>query len=104
MELDGAELETAIFLATNSRLGPQALGGSKDPLHDESISDPDSFEAHLREGAALMEEFPRQTKGVAVICCWNEFGEGSVIEPTTKYNFSYLEKIRSVFGRQSKER
>lgn len=113
-ELSEGYSETWNWMVRNSRL-PYFLpltagwdrrpwGGSKDPLHDESISDPDSFEAHLREGAALMEEFPRQTKGVAVICCWNEFGEGSVIEPTTKYNFSYLEKIRSVFGRQIKDR
>ena len=33
-----------------------------------------------------------------VICCWNEFGEGSYIEPTKKDGFSYLEKVKKVFG------
>jgi hypothetical protein len=37
---------------------------------------------------------------LGVICCWNEFGEGSYIEPTQKNGFSYLEKIKKVFGPQ----
>lgn len=77
-------------------------GGSNDPLHDNSESDPDSFEAHLREGKALMEKYPAETNSTAIICCWNEFGEGSVIEPTKKYGFSYLEKVRKVFGPSAK--
>jgi hypothetical protein len=77
-------------------------GGSNDPLHDNSESSPESFEAHLREGKALMANYPVQTGSTAIICCWNEFGEGSVVEPTKKYGFSYLEKIRNVFGSAAK--
>ena len=29
--------------------------------------------------------------------CWNEFGEGSYIEPTTQYGFGYLDAIRDAF-------
>ena len=29
--------------------------------------------------------------------CWNEFGEGSYIEPTTQYGFGYLDAMRDAF-------
>lgn len=73
-------------------------GGSKDPEHDKSISTPAQFEAHLSEAKRLMDANPDKTKRMGVICCWNEFGEGSYIEPTKKDGFSYLEKVKKVFG------
>lgn len=73
-------------------------GGSKDPEHDKSVSTPAQFEAHLREAKRLMDANPDKTKRMGVICCWNEFGEGSYIEPTKKDGFSYLEKVKKVFG------
>lgn len=75
-------------------------GGSKDPEHDKSVSTPEQFEVHLLEARRLMDANPDRTKRTGVICCWNEFGEGSYIEPTKKYGFSYLDKIKNVFGRQ----
>ena len=41
---------------------------------------------------------PGRTKGIGVICCWNEFGEGSFIEPTREQGFAYLDMVRRVFG------
>lgn len=73
-------------------------GGSRNPKHDESIATPTQFEAHLREAKRLMDTNPDKTKRMGVICCWNEFGEGSYIEPTKKDGFSYLEKVKKVFG------
>jgi hypothetical protein len=73
-------------------------GGSKDPEHDKSVSNPAQFEAHLREAKRLMDANPVKTQRMGVICCWNEFGEGSYIEPTKKDGFSYLEKVKKVFG------
>lgn len=73
-------------------------GGSRNPKHDESIATPAQFESHLREARRLMDAYPEKTKRMGVICCWNEFGEGSYIEPTQKDGFSYLEKVKKVFG------
>lgn len=73
-------------------------GGSKDAAHDNSMGTPAQFEAHLREAKRVMDANPDKTKRVGVICCWNEFGEGSYIEPTKKDGFSYLEKVKKVFG------
>jgi glycosyl transferase family WbsX len=73
-------------------------GGSSDPEHDKSQSTPDAFEAHLRAAKAAMVAGSGKTRGLGVICCWNEFGEGSYIEPTKAEGFSYLEKVQKVFG------
>lgn len=73
-------------------------GGSKDPEHDNSGGDLPTFEAHLRAARAFMDKNPEQTRRLGVICCWNEFGEGSYIEPTKEAGFGYLEKVRDVFG------
>jgi hypothetical protein len=77
-------------------------GGSRDPLHDNSLSNPDEFEAHLRAARTVMQAASQKTQRMGVVCCWNEFGEGSFIEPTKAGGFSYLERIRSVFGSSSK--
>lgn len=73
-------------------------GGSRDSTKDQSIATPAQFEAHLLEAKRLMDAYPAKTKHMGVICCWNEFGEGSYIEPTKKDGFSYLEKVKKVFG------
>lgn len=73
-------------------------GASKDPKNDESIASAAEFEMHLREAKRLMDANPGKTQRMGVICCWNEFGEGSYIEPTKKDGFSYLEKVKKVFG------
>lgn len=72
-------------------------GGSGNPKHDNSFSDPESFESHLRAGKALMDRLPEDKQRIGVICCWNEFGEGSYIEPTKRWRFKYLERVRAVF-------
>jgi len=74
-------------------------GGSKDPLHDNSMPSPDEFEAHLVAAKSFMDSNPRLTRSMGVICCWNEYGEGSYIEPTKVQGFAFLEKVKKVFGR-----
>ena len=71
-------------------------GGSADPLHDQSNSDPAGFSAHLMDAAALLEKRPESTLNSIVVCCWNEYGEGSVIEPTKKWGFDYLKDIKKI--------
>jgi hypothetical protein len=77
-------------------------GTAEDPLHDNSVSTPQEFEAHLRAAKALMDEHPQQSMRMGVVCCWNELGEGSYIEPTQGTGFSYLERIKAVFGQPEK--
>ena len=73
-------------------------GGSKDPLHDQSTGTAAQFEMHLKAAKKTMDASKAGEPKMGVICCWNEFGEGSYIEPTKKDGFSYLEKVKKVFG------
>jgi hypothetical protein len=74
-------------------------GGSTDPLHDNSMGTPVEFEKHLMAARSYMDSNRKITSGVGVICCWNEFGEGSFIEPTKKFGFEYLDRVKKVFGK-----
>lgn len=73
-------------------------GGSIDSLHDNSVSTQQSFESHLLAAKSYMNKYPEMSLKTGVICCWNEFGEGTYIEPTKAQGFSYLEKVKKVFG------
>ncbi|MCW5625189.1 MAG: glycoside hydrolase family 99-like domain-containing protein [Burkholderiales bacterium] len=108
LELDEAYRESWDWILTNSPVpyvvpmtsgwDKRPWGGSKDPWHDNCESTPDQFEAHLRAAKERLDRFPDKTQRLGVICCWNEFGEGSYIEPTKRWRFEYLERVRSVFG------
>lgn len=74
------------------------LGPSGDPLHDLSRGTPEQFLSHLMRAKSFLDSHKHLTHGAAVICCWNEYGEGSYIEPAFGTGYTYLEKIRSVFG------
>ena len=74
-------------------------GGSKDPKHDRSISTPEQFQAHVKAAKKVLAAHPDKTLNMATICCWNEFGEGSFIEPTERHRFGYMQTILDTFGR-----
>lgn len=73
-------------------------GGSKDALHDHSLSTSIEFRHHLEAARSFMDKHPVLTNRMGVICCWNEYGEGSFIEPTQKDGFDYLDQVKEVFG------
>lgn len=56
---------------------------------------PSSFERMLR----LAKEFVEKNKlrKMVIIEAWNEWGEGSYIEPSREWGFAYLDAIRNVF-------
>lgn len=86
------------FLPMTSGWDKRPWGGSgQDPMHDNSMSNPDSFEAHLMTARKMMRAYPEKTKGIGMVCCWNEYGEGSYIEPTKMYDLEYLNRIKKVF-------
>jgi Glycosyltransferase WbsX len=75
-------------------------GGSIDPWHDDSEASPAEFEAHLRRIKVVLDAHPEKTHRTAVLCCWNEHGEGSVIEPTKEWGNTRVDAIRKVFRGQ----
>jgi hypothetical protein len=72
-------------------------GGSADPKRDLSVSTVKQFVLHLKSGREVIQRHYDKTLGLGVLCCWNEFGEGSYVEPTKLLGTRYLDAIRSVF-------
>ena len=61
------------------------------------MSTPGSFERHILNARALLSAYPEKTKGIGMVCCWNEYGEGSYVEPTKLYGLDYLQRIKSIW-------
>lgn len=58
---------------------------------------PQAFEGALLQVKALLDEEERGHRAFN-INCWNEWTEGSYLEPDTTNGLAYLEAIRAVFG------
>lgn len=104
-ELIDGYLESWIWIAKNSKIPyhvPVSAGWDSSPwrrndnliYHDGSYGNYIDFRRHLLEARNFMNKY--KFKNV-VICCWNEFGEGSYIEPTLVDEFKYLEAVNDVF-------
>lgn len=59
---------------------------------------PAKFKKVLVAARDLLSSAPKGTPRIVTIGAWNEFGEGSYIEPTKEWGMQYLETIRDVFG------
>jgi hypothetical protein len=57
---------------------------------------PEQFEQALRDAKAFVEKTDRSPRIVS-INAWNEWTEGSYLEPDTVYGMAYLEAVRNVF-------
>jgi hypothetical protein len=69
---------------------------SRDPL-DQAVSTPASFEVSLLAAKAVADANPVRTKRIIMISAWNEYAEGTVVEPTYIWGTQYLQKIKDVF-------
>jgi hypothetical protein len=60
---------------------------------------PELFRQHLRDARSLCESerLRAKVKNLVLIEAWNEWGEGSYIEPHREFEFGYLDAIREVF-------
>jgi len=59
---------------------------------------PENFERHLADTKAFLDAQEQEPKlKMCFIEAWNEWGEGSYIEPHKEFGFGYLDAIRRVF-------
>ncbi len=60
---------------------------------------PELFEQHLRDARRFIESrnLESEIENFLLIEAWNEWGEGSYIEPQQEFGFGYLDAIRRVF-------
>ena len=59
---------------------------------------PDKFEEAMRAVKRFLEQSDRDTPRIVTVNSWNEWTEGSYIEPDTVHGTAYLDAIRRVFG------
>jgi hypothetical protein len=59
---------------------------------------PAAFRESLRVAREFLDSNPAQPR-ILTINAWNEWTEGSYLEPDTIHRFEYLQAIRDVFGR-----
>jgi hypothetical protein len=59
---------------------------------------PEYFQTFLQKAKEYIDKHPDQLK-LITINAWNEWAEGSYLEPDTIHKMSYLEAVKEVFGR-----
>jgi len=90
---------------TKAILLPLSGGWDSRPWHGESAlvrseRNPELFKQHLLDARKMLDENsgnPRVLPSI-LIEAWNEWGEGSYIEPQKEFGFGYLDAVRSVFA------
>lgn len=88
---------------------PVSGGWDSRPWHGEQAlvrtdRTPELFEQHLRDVKAFLDDGGCAAGKIAIIEAWNEWGEGSYIEPHRQYGFGYVDAIARVFGRDFEAR
>jgi len=55
---------------------------------------------HFKDGLTYLKDWmDKNNRHIALLEAWNEWGEGSYIEPNSEFGFGDLEVIRDVFGK-----
>ncbi len=64
---------------------------------DQAISTPTTFGNALNTAKTWANNYSTLTNRTITVCCWNEYAEGAVIEPTVLWGDQYLQKINATF-------
>lgn len=64
---------------------------------------PETFELWLTDIVAESKKIHPKSEDIVFVNSWNEWGEGSHLEPDLKYGYAYLEKVKNVLEKQNLE-
>lgn len=83
-------------------LPPVSGGWDSRPWHGQDAlvrygRTPEKFKRHLQDALQFLQKHQRSVVPMILIEAWNEWGEGSYIEPHKEFGFGYLDAIREVF-------
>jgi hypothetical protein len=91
-------------------LAPICGGWDSRPWHGEANlvryeRTPELFRKHLQQARDFLESHGAGKKvlDLVLVEAWNEWGEGSYIEPHQEHGFGYLDAIREVFTNAPRE-
>lgn len=59
---------------------------------------PTLFKRHLIDAKNVLDIYNHNQPKILMINSWNEWGEGSMIEPDKQYGTQFIEQVKSVFG------
>ena len=81
---------------------PVSGGWDSRPWHGEGQwvrygRTPELFKRHLQDAKEFLQQPAARGVKMLLIEAWNEWGEGSYIEPHCEFGFGYLDAIRDVF-------
>lgn len=62
---------------------------------------PDAYKAALLQAKKYLDAHA-QSKNILTLNSWNEWTEGSYLEPDVKTKYAYLEAVRAIFGNKTK--
>jgi len=80
-----------------------SIGWDRNPRHPSGIrntvidSTPRRFRLSLEKAKEYADKHPEQPR-LITINAWNEWCEGSYLEPDKKWKFGYLDAVNKVFG------
>ena len=64
-----------------------------------SSDDGDKAESNsIGNQRSIINQYIKQNKEFIFLMAWNEWGEGSYLEPDTEYKYGYLEAIKKITG------
>lgn len=76
-------------------------GGSE---QGHALASAQQFSQHMSSALSILARGENEASRTGIICCWNEYGEGSVLEPTVKYGDAYIETLRSSLAKMKAPR
>ncbi|GIV18513.1 MAG: hypothetical protein KatS3mg023_0264 [Armatimonadota bacterium] len=94
--------ETIVQNSPIPLLPPVSGGWDSRPWHGQDAlvrygRTPEKFQKHLQDALQFLQKHRRNVVPMILIEAWNEWGEGSYIEPHREFGFGYLDAIRQVF-------